>query len=199
MPIFEPPRLTFEDWRSLPTVKRRHEIVDGVLLTQSAATVEHQLVLQNIAFPLVEFVEESTKSGMVFFVPGDVLIRRDPLRVRQPDIFYISPERTGIYDSSDLRGLDFLEKPPDLTVEVLLPDEIDWVVADRIRDYQQFGIYECWLVHLETETVEILELTGCRPKTIDVFSKDDTVTSKQLPGFKLRLNEVFSEIIPQNG
>ncbi len=192
MPILDPPRLTFENWRSLPTVKRRHEIVDGVLLTQPAATVGHQLALRNIALPLVEFVEESTKSGMVFWFPGDVLIQRDPLRVRQPDIFYITPERTGIRDSSDLRGLEFLEKPPDIVVEVVLPEEIDWVLAERIRDYQRLGVYECWLAHLNTKTVEIFDLTGEEPKPIALFGMDEVLVSAFLPGFELKLSEVFS-------
>ena len=191
LPILEPPRLTFEDWRTLPTVKRRNEIVDGVLLTQPAATVEHQLVLRNIAFPLVEFVEESTKSGMMFFVPGDILIQRDSLRVRQPDLFYITPERTGIRDSSDLRGLEFLEKPPDIAVEVVQPVEVDWILAERIRDYQRIGVYECWLAHLNTKTLETFDLTGKETRTVGVFGIEDTFRSDLLPGFELKLREVF--------
>ena len=183
--------LTFEEWRTFPITKRRHEIVDGVLITQLAPTLYHQIVLQKIAARLAGFIEDEIKAGMVFFGPLDFLIQREPLYVRQPDIMYMNSERTGLRTSADLKDMDYAVIPPDLVVEVLLPDEIDWVVESRIRDYHRAGVYECWLARLASESIEILDLTGETPKSASVFSGNDVLNSDRLPGFELNLAQVF--------
>lgn len=186
--------LTFEEWRTFPVTNRLHEIVDGVLITQLAPTLYHQIVLQEIMVKLTGFIEEEIKAGMVFFGPLDFLIQREPLRVRQPDIMYMNSERTGLRTSADLQGMEYAVIPPDLAVEVLLPDEIDWVVESRIRDYHKAGVYECWLAKLASKSIEILDLTGEVPKAAALFSGDDALTSDLLPGFTMPLRKVFREI-----
>lgn len=186
--------LTFEEWRTFPVTNRQHEIVDGELITQLAPTLYHQIVLQEIMVKLTSFIEEEIKAGMVFFGPLDFLIQREPLRVRQPDIMYMNSERTGLRTSADLQGMEYAVIPPDLAVEVLLPDEIDWVVESRIRDYHKAGVYECWLARLASKSIEILDLTGEVPKAAALFSGDDALTSDLLPGFTMPLRKVFREI-----
>ena len=191
MASFEPPKLTFERWRTLPIVKRRHEIVDGVLITQLQSTLEHQIVLQEIAMAMAKFLESKSNMGIVFYVPFDFLIQREPLNVRQPDIMYLNFQHAGYKGEDDIPDLEFLETPPDVAVEILLQDEIDWVVADRLKDYQRAGVYECWLAHLDTDTIEILDLTGDKPETIATFCTEDTLRSDRIPGFELAVGTAF--------
>ena len=186
--------LTFAEWRTFPVTQRRHEIVDGVLITQLAPTLYHQVVLREIAVKLTGFIEDEIKAGMVFFGPLDFLIQRDPLKVRQPDIMYMNSERTGLRTSADLEGMEYAVIPPDLVVEVLLPDEIDWVVESRIRDYHKAGVYEGWLARLASKSIEILDLTGEFPKSSALFNGDDALISDLLPGFTMPLRGVFREI-----
>ena len=191
--------LTFAEWRTFPVTQRRHEIVDGVLITQLAPTRYHQVVLREIAFKLTGFIEDEIKAGMVFFGPLDFLIQREPLNVRQPDIMYMNSERTGLRTSADLAGMEYAVIPPDLVVEVLLPDEIDWVVESRIRDYHKAGVYVCWLARLASKSIEILDLTGEVPKSAALFNGDDALISDLLPGFTMPLRGVFREIFRGSG
>ena len=59
--------------------------------------------------------------GVVLVAPIDLIIQRSPLRIRQPDILYLSAERTGVKGRAELKGLPALEMSPDLVVEILPP------------------------------------------------------------------------------
>ena len=92
-------RLTYEEYLSLPETKVRYEIVDGVMVMSPSPTVEHQRILRKIFLALHQFAEESGL-GEVFFAPLDILVRREPLRTRQPDLLFVSTERTTILGRS---------------------------------------------------------------------------------------------------
>ena len=79
-------RLTFDEWQALPETKQRCEVVDGVLTMPPDPLSDHQLIVSRLDRRLAAFVENQGL-GVVFPVPMDVLILREPLRTRQPDIF----------------------------------------------------------------------------------------------------------------
>ena len=101
-------KLTFDAWQALPETKQRYEIVDGVMLMAPTPTVDHQWIMSEISVRLGSFVNER-ELGVVLPAPLDLLIQREPLCTRQPDILYLSAERTGINGRAQLRGLQFLE------------------------------------------------------------------------------------------
>ena len=57
-------------------------------------TDEHQW-LGGVIFRRMSLFVEERELGVVLTAPRDVLIRREPLRVRQPDILYLSAARAG--------------------------------------------------------------------------------------------------------
>ena len=184
-------KLTFEEWQSLPETKQRYEIVDGVMIVPPGPNVDHQGIMLNVFEQLRGFVR-GQGLGLVFAAPLDVLVQREPLRTRQPDVLYLNSERTGIRERADYRGMNFLEVPPDLVVEVLSPSNSRREIQSKLRDYRQVGVYECWLVSPEAETVEIIDLAGVDAATTAVFGVEDTLQSSLLPGFSLELQAVFS-------
>ena len=93
-------RLTFEAWQALPETRQRYEIVDGVLLMAPAPTADHQWIMFEISVRLRSFVNDRDL-GVVLPAPVDLLIQRDPLRTRQPDVLYLNAERTGIRGTAD--------------------------------------------------------------------------------------------------
>ena len=183
-------KLTFEDWLSLPETKQRYEIVDGVMIVPPGPNVDHQVIMQRVNVRLAAFVE-AQGLGLVVPAPLDVLVQRDPLRTRQPDVLYLNADRTGIRERSDYKGMNFLETPPDLVVEVLSPSNTRSEMRNKLRDYQQIGAYECWLVSPEAETVEIINLTGEEPQSAAVFGVDEMFHSDLLEGFAMDLGAVF--------
>jgi len=183
-------KLTFDAWQALPETKQRHEIVDGVLIMAPAPTPDHQWIMMELAVRLRGFVSERG-AGVVLVAPVDLLIQRQPLRTRQPDIIYLNAERTGIRGRSDLQGLQFLEISPDLVVEVLSPSNTRRDIEDKLADYRQVGVRECWLVSPDAETVEVLRLSLEEAATEATFGVDETLRSEVLAEFILPIREIF--------
>lgn len=183
-------RLTFEAWLALPETKQRYEIVDGVMLMPPAPTADHQWILAEIFLRLRRFVDDNGL-GVVLPAPVDLLIQRQPLRTRQPDILYLSGERTGISGRAGLRGLQFLEMAPDLVVEILSPSNTRREIGNKLEDYRRVGALECWLVSPEAETIEVLRLSTEEAVTEAIFGVDGTLNSEVLSDFFLPIRELF--------
>ena len=174
----------------MPETKRPHEMIDGLMVMSPMPNLDHQWLCGRVHEGLSDFVEER-QLGVVLFAPLDLVIQRDPLRTRQPDIMYLSAERTGIRGRADLRGIQALEIPPDIAVEVLSPSNARRDILDKLEDYRQVGVLECWLVSPEAETVEVVSLSPEGIATLAVYGIADTLRSAVLEGFELPLSEIF--------
>jgi len=182
--------ITYQEYLAMPEIKRRYEIIDGEMIMPPAPTIGHQWFMMNILDVLRPFVKER-KLGVVLAAPVDVVIRREPLRTRQPDILYLSFERSG-KTPAELIPMPMLEIPPDLVVEVLSPSETRRTVADKLQDYTSIGVREAWLVSPEAETVEVLRLSPEGAATIKIFGVGEMLRSEILAGFTLSIEEIFS-------
>lgn len=177
--------LTWEDFRALPETKQKCEVVDGELMMPPAPTWEHQTLVLNLLRELDDFVTKRNL-GYVRCSPLDVVIRKKPkLRVRQPDVLFISHEREGIINS-------LVDGGPDLVVEVLSPSDTRGMLDKKLKDYCAVGVRECWLVSIEAETVEILRLSKQGAARIGLYGIGDTVTSEVLVGLKLSTKKIFA-------
>jgi Uma2 family endonuclease len=183
-------RLTYEAWRAMPETMQRYEIVDGVMQMPPGPTADHQWIMMTILRPLDNFVKERDL-GVVLPAPLDLLIQRQPLRTRQPDIVYLSRERTGIRGRAQLRGLQFLEIPPDLVVEVLSPSNTRRDIESKLEDYRRIGVKECWLVSPEAETVEVLSFSAEEATSAGIFGVEGTLSSQVIGDFSLYVGDIF--------
>ena len=182
--------LTFEQWLHLPETKQRYEIVDGVMYMPPPPTWVHQRIQQRINMALSRFVEASG-IGEVLTAPLDILIQREPLRTRQPDILYLSNPKVPGDRIDDIEGIPFLELAPDLTIEVLSPSNTPAYMERKLHDYQTIGVTECWLFDPASRTAVVIALTADEPRTVASFTVDETLRSDLLPGFELNLQEIF--------
>ena len=187
-------RLTFEEWQALPETKQKCEVVDGVLLMPSSPFGEHYWVSKVVFEKLASFVTRH-ELGFVFHSPVDVLIERDPLRVRQPDILVVNAELTNITRPADLVGLPYLEYPPLLVVEVLSPSNTPRDIAQRMADYGSIGVPECWLASFPRRTVEVVRLTPESAVAVATYGMGDTLRSGVLHGFALPIGDIFGPLI----
>ncbi len=187
-------KLTFDQWQALPETKQRCEVVDGVLLMPPSPTPEHQILGLRIIRPVSLFVEENGL-GLAIMAPCDVLISKEPLRVRQPDIFYLSAARAGVRRESDLADIQRIESPPDLVVEILSPSNTRRQIQEKLADYRSIGVPECWLVNFPARTIEVLRLTPQSATTIATYGIADTLQSQILPGFALPIANIFGPLL----
>ena len=186
--------LSFDEWLALPEMKQRYEVVDGVLLMPPSPMGEHQWLDLEIATWLKIFV---TREGLGIVVPApyDVLIRREPLRVRQPDVMVVNAELTGISRPADLVGRAFLESPPLLVVEILSPSNTRRDVEEKLEEYRSIGVPECWLVNFPARTVEVLRLSRDEVVVLGVYGMGDVLRSEALPGFELPVADIFGPLL----
>lgn len=105
---------------------------------------------------------------------------------------FLNSERTRIRSRADLIGISPLEVSPDIFVEVHSPGNTRREMENRLADYQSIGVYECWMLSPQAETAEIIDLRDSAPRTAAVYGSGDTLTSALLPGFELKLPEVFN-------
>ena len=187
-------RLTFEEWRALPIIKQKCEVVDGVLVMPPSPFGEHPWTIRVIFGALDPFLTENGL-GIVLSAPYDVLIQREPLRVRQPDLLVVNAELTGIAHPADLAGLPYLERPPLLAVEVLSPSNTRRDIEQRLADYRSIGVPECWLSRFPSRTVEVLRLTADAAISVATYGMGDKLRSEVLPGFELPVADIFGPLL----
>ena len=187
-------RLTFEEWQALPETKQKCEVVDGVLVMPPSPFGEHAWAIQVILGALYPFLAE-TGLGIALAAPYDVLIRREPLRVRQPDILVVDGVLTGISRPADLTGMPHLVSPPLLVVEVLSPSNTPRDIEDRLADYRSIGVPECWLASFATRTMQVLRLTSDASITVATYGLGEVLRSEVIPGFELSVDDVFGPLL----
>jgi Uma2 family endonuclease len=197
--------LTYEDYLVLPETMQRYEIIDGVLIMPPAPLIGHQWQSDEICDQMRAYIKQR-QLGLVLSAPVDVMIRRTPLRTRQPDILYISLERLEEYGLEELQRLPYLDIAPDLVVEIISPSESAEKVVpqgqfslrhieDKLTDYQRIGVRECWLVRSTEkvvpqgqfslqETIEVVRFTDEASRVIAVFRRGERVQSHVLPGWQ---------------
>ena len=124
----------------------------------------------------------------MFLAPLDVVIRRDPLRTRQPDLMFISNARRYII------GRQVIEGGPDLVIEILSPTNTRRELDEKMRDYRSINVREVWIVATQGQTVEVLQLS---PEHIDrsgLYGLGDLIVSQVLPELRLMVDEIFPEL-----
>jgi Uma2 family endonuclease len=179
--------LTYQEYLDLPEMKVRYSILDGELVRDAAPTPDHQAVLLELAVKLVPFVREHGL-GKVFTAPLDVVIRRDPLRTRQPDLLFISNARRYII------GRQVIEGGPDLVIEILSSSNTRRELQEKLQDYQAIGVREAWVIAPQGRTVEVLQLSAGSIERSGLYGLGDAIVSQVLPEFHLTVNECFPEL-----
>ena len=176
-------RLTYEDYLNGPEIRERHDIMDGEINMAPAPSIEHQEILGQLYFVLRQYVTEHDL-GKVLFAPVDVLIQREPLRTRQPDLLFVSKERSGIVST-------IVEGAPDLVVEILSPGNTRREVEEKLSDYARLGVRECWLISPEGRTVEVLALADDAWRRAALHGIGDDIQSEVLEGVEVGVSQLF--------
>ena len=184
-------KITLADYLLMPELNYPYEIIDGEMMPSPAPTPAHQIIGANIFSPLSEYVK-SKELGVVLFAPVDIILQRDPLRTRQPDVLFIHKDNLPGTSLDDLEELQLLEITPDLIVEVLSPSDTKKVLAGKLADYQRIGVKECWLVSREARSVEVLRLSAEKSERAGLYGLGETARSEALIDFRLTVDAIFA-------
>ena len=177
-------RLTYQEYLKEPETMLRCEIVDGEVIMSAAPNPYHQRTSKRTLLPLERFVT-GQGIGEVLYAPLDIIIQRDPLRTRQPDLLFISNERSDIIQDDRIHG------GPDLVVEILSPGNSRADIESKLADYARTGVRECWLFAPQGQTVEVLQLDGGEWKRLSIRGVGEDVDTVVLRGLVLPVSEIF--------
>ena len=179
-----PAPLTYDDYCQIPDDGNRYEVIDGVLYMSPSPIVRHQKISFNLSLRLGTWVREA-KAGEVLYAPMDVVLSKH--NVVQPDILFVSNERSSIIENKNLQGA------PDLLIEILSEGNRRHDEVKKRVLYESFGVQEYWIVDPVLETIKVYRSEENRFVRVAEWSLEagDIIASPLLPGFECRLADVF--------
>lgn len=189
--------MTYEEYLASPEEMARYDILDGWKVYRLYGdkhlpnpTVEHQDIALNTAESFRAYQRAGSGRGRVILAPCDVLITRRPLRKRQPDVLFISPERFGDRRRNDPAPLS---PAPELVVEIVSPSDKPSVLAAKLADYRSVDVREVWVVRAEAQSVEVVRLTLEEIATAATYERGQSVVSLTFPDLLVPVDDIFAE------
>ena len=177
-------KFTYKDYKNLPDSEtKRYELLEGEIIMVPSPTTYHQSISGNLEHALRDFARKHNL-GFIYDAPLDVVFSEED--VAQPDIFFISKERSQIVTKDNIQGA------PDLIIEILSP-----ATAERDRTYKRTlyarsGVREYWIVDPEKQSIEVMKLGEKGFETWGIYRKGEDLVSPLLEGLCLNLGEIFS-------
>jgi Uma2 family endonuclease len=179
-------RMTVEEYYAVSVEGDHKQLVDGAIVVAEARPI-HGFLQARLLVPLARWVESGEGRGLVL-PPVDVVL--DDYNVYGPDLVWVA-ER---HRPRDLR--ERLARVPELCVEIRSPGTWRYDVGAKKSGYEAGGLPELWLVDDVAETVLVFRRSAPGVATFDVALElgcGETLTSPQLPGFELALDDLFRD------
>ncbi|MGI8554644.1 MAG: Uma2 family endonuclease [Dehalococcoidia bacterium] len=175
--------MTADELLALPDDDLRHELLDGVLTSMSPTGWTHGKVVARFAYTLIAFVD-AHDLGLVLTGDVGVILRRNPDRVRAPDICFIARGRL----PDEVPPSGYGELIPDFVVEVVSPNDRVAKVRAKIEEWLRAGVKLAWAVYPKSSSVVARREDGPSKR----YGKQDTIDAEPvLPGFSVRVAELF--------
>jgi len=148
------------------------DYVDGRLVERNAGEISHG------------DAQTRTSAFILFNVRGfwaavEVRVQVRAERFRVPDVVIVRGGRP---------AGRIITSPPEITVEVLSPDDLAADLQDKIDDYLQFGIPAVWLIDPERQRAWIHTKEGAREEL-------DLVLRNPAGDLEVPLSAVFADLI----
>lgn len=164
---------------------RACELVDGTLVEKPLGTIESFL-----AAVLIRILGNFTSGRRLGLVSGE----QGPYRlklglVRLPDVAFISWSRI----PGQLKDLPAIASVvPNLAVEVLSESNTKAEIERKLKEYFSSGVELAWIFDPRAKAVAVHLSAGAPEK---ILNETDTLDGGAvLPGFELKLSELFGEL-----
>jgi len=172
--------MTAEELMYLDDDSHRHELIKGELLTMPPPGDPHGTVTMNLSVLLFTYVK-SNNLGRVAAELGYKL-ESNPDTVLAPDISFIARDRAGVVSEGYRSGA------PDLAIEVLSPSDRRGHVERKTSLWLELGAKSVWNVNPRQRTVEVYRANGEKR----LFHEDDELVDDTVPGFRVKVSEIFA-------
>ncbi len=175
--------LTAADLLQLSSQGVRGELIRGVLCQTMPAGQEHGEIVVNLASELRNFVKPR-RLGRLTASDAGVQLEWDPDTVREPDIAFISVQRSPL----DQRVTGYTEVAPDLVVEIASPGDSGSEVVNKALMWLSFGVRLVWVVHPDRRTVNVHRTNH---PVLTLTNADMLDGLDILPGFHYPVAQIF--------
>ena len=132
--------------------------------------------------PINTFVAENDL-GEVFIAPCDVVLSETD--VVQPDLLFVSKERSHIINEDNIRGA------PDLVIEILSPSTAQRDRTLKRTLYALHGVPEYWQADTDAKIAMVLTLDDGEYKVAGIYGEGQMLVSPLLQGFTLDIDKIF--------
>jgi Uma2 family endonuclease len=179
-------RMTAEQYFAVTVEGDRKQLVDGAIVLTEPRPI-HSALQVRLVTALARWAESGEGRGLVL-TPTDVIL--DEYNVYGPDVLWIA-ERHRPRDLNER-----LSRLPDLCVEIRSPSTWRYDVGAKKSAYEAAALPELWLVDDVARTVLVFRRSGPEAASFDIaleLGRGDRLTSPQLAGFELALDELFGD------
>ncbi len=176
-------RLSEDEFMELAPEKPKAELIDGVMIMASPATVVHE-TQQLFLLKVLGFYVEAKQLGVV--LGPNAPVRIAPGQIFSPDVMFIAAERRSNVTDKEIRGA------PDFVAEFLPASTARYDRGRKREVYEQAGLGELWLI-------DPYGPVGSRfyqrrdDRLIEIDPLNNQINSVAIPGFFLRLNWLWPE------
>lgn len=175
--------VTAEDLLKLPRSRdRRYELLDGELIEIAPTGYLHGQIVGRATTKIGGFVEVN-QLGDVLGAETGFLLRRNPDRVRAPDVAFVAAGRL----PPGPTPTGYVETIPDFVVEVISPSDSASEFQERVDEWLDAGVKVLWAV-FPSRSVFIWRSRG----QVERRSGNDELDAEPaLPGFRWKVSDLF--------
>jgi Uma2 family endonuclease len=179
-----PKLMTIDEYLRTPETVRPAELRFGVLRVAESPTPRHQSAVARLFRALDAYVA-ARGIGDVWLAPLDVILDEERALIVQPDLMFISNDNAWIVG-------DRVCGAPDLVVEVLSPNPRIGKTEERVAWFAEYGVHECWLVHLDRREVTVITYANRRIATTVIFGRRHSISSCLFPDFADSFDQILA-------
>jgi Uma2 family endonuclease len=180
-----PPLMTTDEYLRTPETVLPQELIYGALRVAEAPAPRHQSAVADL-FRALDTHVRIEGLGNVWLSPIDVILDARRALIVQPDLLFISKERSWIVK-------DRIRGAPDLVIEVLSPRPRIGRLDERVAWFAEYGVDECWLLHQDDQALEVLRLGRAGVVARQRFDGRAPIRSAVLPRFQATLEEILGD------
>lgn len=160
-------------------------------LEYDMATFEHGMIVTNLISAVALYVKANRLGRVVDSSPEYRFLEKKARRFgkeekasRFPDVSFVKQARL----PKNVRS--YPEIAPDLAVEVSSPNDKEYDIETKVKEYQKAGVSLVWVIHPISRSVDVYRLSaGIRKQ--NYITGDELEGGEVLPGFKLAVSEIF--------
>ena len=176
--------VTAEELLNMPDDGWRYELVRGELKKMAPPGVYHAKSATRIGRWLANHVDENDL-GEVYIAEVGFRIGSNPDHVRAPDVAFVRREREE--EVGEVHG--YFPGPPDLTIEVISPNDRYSEVDEKVRDWLNAGTRMVVVVNPRRRDATV-HLPNGDPVTL---TEEDTLDGEDVvPGWEMPVKDIFN-------